>query len=511
MTRSRIPARMIALAVATAMLLAMVPALATAKPAEAVTHDPTLPANWTVAYRTDASTSAWSVSADGTNVAWLQQALDGGAYSVVLFDSVTKALKSWRLEDESYPFGLSLSGHWAAWSQNGRIYLLDTRNGDISQIAGGETPCMEPCVSGDKVVYSVGEFPWRELYVHDITAGTDTLLVSLDGNAGTPAVYGNRVVFAAFIPELLPTEVSPRANKADLPSFDTGSSVGYVPLSGGTPVQIGEATSGWIGYPAIWGQFAVWLQPTGVGPQPLPQVVDPVRTPAESYNFGSSTRSPYALDPAPVGFLKIRGDVVAWMSGTGTWADSVGDAKTTPDKPTVGTQSSAAAAIAPNGQLNWRNAATGEQHAFMVGAAYDSFGLGTDLFAWSYLQDPNVNGDRGVIVAQYVAPPAPLYLGDPNVPWKVRRNRYFEVFGALSPAHANGGKWVQLSFERWVGKRYRYQFTSTATSYDTGASSQHYGLQTKVSRTGGWRVRAFHPADADGPDLWTGYHSFRVR
>lgn len=48
-------------------------------------------------------------------------------------------------------------------------------------------------------------------------------------------------------------------------------------------------------------------------------------------------------------------------------------------------------------------------------------------------------------------------------------------------------------------------------SYSVGAPSEHYALRTKLTRTGRWRVQAYHPADADGPDTWSGYENMLVR
>jgi hypothetical protein len=104
-----------------------------------------------------------------------------------------------------------------------------------------------------------------------------------------------------------------------------------------------------------------------------------------------------------------------------------------------------------------------------------------------------------------------LRLGTPGVRWIVRRNRPFVVFGALRPRHAPDTKWVRLRFERWTRRGWRHAKTVDAWSYSTGSPSLHYGLWTRLLVRGKYRVAAFHPADADGPDTWTDYNVFWVR
>lgn len=114
-------------------------------------------------------------------------------------------------------------------------------------------------------------------------------------------------------------------------------------------------------------------------------------------------------------------------------------------------------------------------------------------------------GPRPVIVK------TPLQLGVPQLKWTVRRNRLFEVYGTLKPAHAPRTKWVQLRFERLVRGRWRHAKTVSAWSYSIGSPSNHYGVWARLSVRGTYRVAAFHPADADGPAMWSAYKKFRVR
>jgi hypothetical protein len=513
MTR-QLHTRAIAIVLATIMTLAVMPTLAAATPAPATpSAQLTLPANWVATYRTDASVSAWSVTTDGSNVAWVEQSKADASYRISRFDGVGKTVKSWTLDNSDYWVGqLSMSGNRIAFTQNQRVRMLDTATGAFTDVTDGEVSSVEPAIAGGKIVYTRGDsYPWRQIYVHDIAGGTDTMLAAIEGDLSMPAVYGDRVVFVGYVPAFQPSAVKP-TGPGILPPFAPGYSVGCVPLSGGTAYPLGYASNEWIAFPAIWGSRAYWIEGPEAAPDPGPVMRAPFT--GQTYDFVGSSLAALSLTPSPSTFLKVRTSTIAWMSGNWVWSDSVGGATRVPTKPKVGPQSVEPKAEVPDGQLNWRDTATGEQHVFMTNASYDSFDLGPGLLAWSYYPDASTNSDRNVVIAQFVQPPPPapaLYLGDPNVAWKVRRNRFFEVYGILSPAHATGSRWVQLSFERWVGKRYRYQQTSTATSYSTGSPSQHYGLRLKLKRTGRWRVRAFHPADADGPDMWSGYHSFLVK
>lgn len=104
-----------------------------------------------------------------------------------------------------------------------------------------------------------------------------------------------------------------------------------------------------------------------------------------------------------------------------------------------------------------------------------------------------------------------FYVGAPHLKWTVRRGRSFEVYGELAPGHPRG-KWVVLRFERRTARGYRFVKNVTTYSYATpDQPSNHYGVWTRMSTRGRYRVRAFHPADADGPATWTGWNWFRVR
>lgn len=514
MTRHPARFRLIASVLAVALMIAVAPTLALAQPVQPATL--TLPTNWVKAYETPTSVDAWSPCADGTNVAWIESDRDG-AHRIVLFDSVTKTTKSWPVDSSAGR--LSMSGTRIAFRQSvgeevASLAILDTVTGRFTEVAGlGNGWLDDPFLSGTKLVYSSYKDFW-DIYVYDLLTEETTLLAGGGpGDFYEPAIYGDRVVFVRWMPNIQGTSVTPQVKQTGTPlDFPTGYSVGYVPLAGGTAYPLSYASDNDPSAPVIWGSRAYWLQGPELSAQPAIQ--EP--SSAQMYDFGSSSRSTLPLSPAPNtnGFLKVRGDWAAWSSGAWAGSRSVSDGRgNPPTKPQVsGKGQVGSISRRTDGQLNVRNMATGQQSVFMTGTSFFGCALGAGLVTWGYEDVQNETGR--VIVAQYVqpAPPAPvLSLGDPNVAWKVRRNRYFEIFGALSPVHKTGAKSVQLSFERWVGKRYRYQQTSMATSYATGSSSQHYGLLVKLKRSGRWRVRAFHPADADGPDTWSGYHSFLVR
>ncbi|MDO8964010.1 MAG: hypothetical protein Q7W30_05880 [Coriobacteriia bacterium] len=108
---------------------------------------------------------------------------------------------------------------------------------------------------------------------------------------------------------------------------------------------------------------------------------------------------------------------------------------------------------------------------------------------------------------------ARFLVGTPHLKWIIRRGRAFEVYGALSPAHKAHTKWVVLRFERWTGKRWVFAKSVGTYSYSlaNGNPSNHYGIWTRLWTRGKYRVKAYHPADADGPATWTGYNWFWIR
>ena len=480
------------------MMLAVMPALASAIPAPpGPSATLTLPSNWIKSYQTTSGVDAYYPATDGNNVAWVEYPKDGSEPKIVFFDGAAKTRKSWNV-GRSGTWGTTLSGNKIAFTTAGLVRMLDITTGLFTDVSGDQ--CYDPCISGGKIVYVSYATPPYQLRVYDIATGADTVLVNIPGlDAFSPSISGDKVVFSAhYVPEAAPTGVEGTALTG--PGFAAGNSVGCVSLSGGAAHQIGNTSAQQIYQPVISGARAFWLSQPGADPT----LLDP-----QMFDVGTSSLTPLPLSPGAVGFVSVHGDAIVWMSGNAVWWDSVSSPKSPPTKPKIAPQSIAPSNLAQGGQFNWRNIATGEQHTFMSNAQYQDFTVGSNLVAWNYHDmgsDENV-----VVVAQYVQPKPPLVLGTPNAPWKVRRNRYIDIWGALSPAHGTGTKWIQLSFERWVGKRYRHQKTETATSYSTGSPSEHYGLRTKLTRSGRWRVSAFHPADADGPDTWSGYENMLVR
>ena len=524
MDRRRV--RVLALALAVFMLLAVVPSLASAIPAPVTTAQLSLPADWVKSYESPTKVDAWNPCADGANAAWVEDDPLTGC-RIVMFDGATKTTKSWDVD--GWAARPSLSGTRIAFVQSGdpgpRIRILDTETGKITDVTDGRMDVEELFLSGTKVVFC-GTVDWMmKLYVYDlVTAETKLLADAGEGEISSPAVYGDRVVFDQWMPRFSSNGTGPQSvAAAGVELFPPGYSVGYVPLSGGPSHPISAVAAESAVRPAIWGSRAYWVQgpdysggPSIASPEAVSPAMSAETAAGQMYDFGASSLFALPLTPAAntETYLRVRGDMAVWASGAWVNARSLeSDRRTSPTKSRVRPQGvTTPSAIRSDGQLNVRNMASGVQSAFMSSATFGGYAVGADMVIWSYAD--HANKTFRVIVAQYVkpAPAAPaLWLGDPNVPWKVRRNRYFEVFGALSPAHKTDTKWVQLSFERWVGRRYRYQQTSTATSYSTGSPSQHYALRLKLKRSGRWRVRAFHPADSDGPDMWTGYHSFMVR
>jgi hypothetical protein len=104
--------------------------------------------------------------------------------------------------------------------------------------------------------------------------------------------------------------------------------------------------------------------------------------------------------------------------------------------------------------------------------------------------------------------------GIPTVSWHVHHGRLFRVLGSLKPPHRALRRWVVLRFERkladgtWV-----FVKDSRAVSYAKGhgSPSNHYAVRTRLSKTGFYRVRAYHPAHGSEPATWSGYNWFYVR
>jgi hypothetical protein len=104
--------------------------------------------------------------------------------------------------------------------------------------------------------------------------------------------------------------------------------------------------------------------------------------------------------------------------------------------------------------------------------------------------------------------------GIPVVSWHVHHGRLFRVLGSLRPAHKALTRWVVLRFERkladgtWV-----FVKDTRAVSYAKGhgSPSNHYAMRTRLTKTGFYRVRAYHPAHGTEAATWSGYNWFYVR
>jgi hypothetical protein len=104
-------------------------------------------------------------------------------------------------------------------------------------------------------------------------------------------------------------------------------------------------------------------------------------------------------------------------------------------------------------------------------------------------------------------------VGTPTMSWVVRRGRYFRVLGVLTPPHRRMSRWVVLRFERLTSNGWVFVKNTKTYSYNkaSGSPSNHYAVRTRLLKRGFYRVRAFHPADANGPDSWSGFNWFHVR
>ena len=101
-------------------------------------------------------------------------------------------------------------------------------------------------------------------------------------------------------------------------------------------------------------------------------------------------------------------------------------------------------------------------------------------------------------------------LSRPDAPSRVRKGRSFRVLGDLHPYHKSGTHPVKLYFYRhgssgWIKKSVVSVTVKKRGSYST------YAKSVKLSSTGKWKVRAYHPADSSHAATWSSTEYFRVR
>jgi hypothetical protein len=95
-------------------------------------------------------------------------------------------------------------------------------------------------------------------------------------------------------------------------------------------------------------------------------------------------------------------------------------------------------------------------------------------------------------------------IGTPSAPKTVKRKRYFTVSGTLSPQHA-GSRAILLHLYRWERGKWRQKSTVWAAGKTGG-----YKASVKLTKSGKWRIRAYHRADAANGAAWSGYLNVKV-
>ena len=120
---------------------------------------------------------------------------------------------------------------------------------------------------------------------------------------------------------------------------------------------------------------------------------------------------------------------------------------------------------------------------------------------------------KGDVVDLYVSlgKPKPT-VGNPVAPSRMRRGRYYTVYGSLKPRHTSGSYPVRI---------YKYKKTSSGSYRSYGyvtakvsnySSYSRYAKSLKLSYTGKWRLRAYAPADSAHAAAWSsGYDYVTVR
>jgi len=87
------------------------------------------------------------------------------------------------------------------------------------------------------------------------------------------------------------------------------------------------------------------------------------------------------------------------------------------------------------------------------------------------------------------------WVGNPVAPSKMTRSKYYTVYGYLKPRHTAGSYPVRIYLYRYVSgswKPYGY-VKAKAANY---SSYTKYSAKIRLTRSGKWRLRAYHPSDS---------------
>lgn len=98
-------------------------------------------------------------------------------------------------------------------------------------------------------------------------------------------------------------------------------------------------------------------------------------------------------------------------------------------------------------------------------------------------------------------------VGSPHAPSSMRRSTYYTVYGYLKPKHTAGTYPVRIYLWRYVSGSWRsYGYVKAkAANY---SSYTKYSTRMRLTSSGKWRLRAYHPADAGQASAWSSSYDY---
>ncbi len=104
-----------------------------------------------------------------------------------------------------------------------------------------------------------------------------------------------------------------------------------------------------------------------------------------------------------------------------------------------------------------------------------------------------------------------VVVGNPVTPKSMSRSKTYSISGLLKPRHLAGTRPVRIYKWRKVGRTWKAYGYVTARVSDYSAHSR-YAQSVRLPYAGTWRLRAYHPADAQHSAVWSsGYANVLVK
>lgn len=102
--------------------------------------------------------------------------------------------------------------------------------------------------------------------------------------------------------------------------------------------------------------------------------------------------------------------------------------------------------------------------------------------------------------------PAPA-VGAPIAPSRMSRSTYYTVYGYLKPRHMSGTYPVRIYLYRYISGSWRsYGYVKArAANY---SSYTKYSARIRLTGSGKWKLRAYHPADAGQASGWSSSYDY---